>query len=690
MSRAKIDYGIYLGTLHSVLARVDDGVAKVFNIDRSEIVPSCVAYLPNGSVRVGTKALKVKGKRQEFKRDMGTDAVYEVADGKEVTPEDCSSEVLKKLANAVTDETFKSVVITVPAAFRLPQVDATKRAAKMAGFEQVEILMEPVAAAFAFGSKKKIKNGKFVVFDFGVKRFEVSLLDIEEGLMTVVDTVGDNRLGGLDLNRRIITAVLLPQLKMNYTLNEEIIRELEGYRLKEIAEELMNGLEQNDSYDVLTSMDELGNDANGEEMEIDQVYKRDEVIGHMRPIFQKAIDITKNLLECNNLSAEDITALYLVGGPTQIPMFRSMIEEQLMKPDWSLDPMTAIAEGAALYASTINNDIDDHGAVIGTSDDEPDAQVMDPARLKVDYESTSNSDREPVSILRLDTKENLSATIKRSDGTWESEKAPLDAVINVELSGTKVNSFRIDLYNESNDFVPCTPNEFNIIPGIAVDGGSPLAYNIGMEVLNKKKQLVFQSFVGLEKDKRLPATGRTVGDLFTQEQIRPGNTDDSMPISIYQAEAKAECSRAKRNHFVTTIHLNGSDVPELIPEGTRYTILLKIDISQNMVLEVEFPAIGWTYETGLQWPPSTQVQKAQVDELLEEADRLITKLKNLNQKSPHLDNLVTRLDDIQKNYEQSVDQDGINQVFDLTKKLLRAIDDSVDDLINLWHENFYG
>ena len=151
MARLKIDYGIDLGTTNSGIARIEEGKSNMLEIDRSKTVPSAVYYDRKDNSRVGITAISLDS-FLEFKRDMGKEKLSDHPeakrqDGSSITPETLSSEVLKKMSERVNDEIFKAVAVTVPAMFEIGQIEATRRAAKMAGFEQVEILMEPVAAA---------------------------------------------------------------------------------------------------------------------------------------------------------------------------------------------------------------------------------------------------------------------------------------------------------------------------------------------------------------------------------------------------------------------------------------------------------------------------------------------------------------------------------------------------------------
>src|SRR5690606_940787 len=150
----------------------------------------------------------------EFKRTMGTDKKYFSSHmDRNFTSEELSAEVLKKLKSFITDEDLQSIVITVPAKFTINQKDATTRAAKLAGFKHVDLLHEPIAASMAYGLESKAKNGFWVVFDFGGGTFDVALIKVEDGIMQVVDTEGDNYLGGKNLDYVIVNEIIIPYLK---------------------------------------------------------------------------------------------------------------------------------------------------------------------------------------------------------------------------------------------------------------------------------------------------------------------------------------------------------------------------------------------------------------------------------------------------------------------------------------------
>lgn len=389
MARIKIDYGIDLGTTNSAICRMEKGEPKIIKSDiHADTMPSKVSFTKNKSLRVGqgafndivqdarraTKSWK-KGTRNtygEFKRTMATNTRYHSSFMKrDYTSEGLSAEVLKTLKSFVMDENFSSVVITVPAKFTVNQKTATMEAAKLAGFKRCELLQEPIAAAMAYGLNTDSKNGIWMVFDFGGGTFDAALLKVEDGIMQVFDTEGDNYLGGKNLDYAIVDNIIIPDLMENYNLSDTIAdtdkKEILRDAMKTYAEEVKNQLSFKDKEDILSNLGDLGEDEDGEEIELDLTVTQEEAFDVMRPYFQKAVDICKNLMQRNHLTGSQINKLILVGGPTHSPLIRQMLKEQITpNVDTSIDPMTAVATGAALYASTMDAEVSEEDIEVGS------------------------------------------------------------------------------------------------------------------------------------------------------------------------------------------------------------------------------------------------------------------------------------------------------------------------------------
>ena len=610
MARIKIDYGIDLGTTNSAICRMEKGEPVIKKTDTlKDTMPSCVSINKKKSIKVGDGAyndMKQDKRRAskswkkgssnsyvEFKRTMGTNQVYESSFlEKTLSSEELSAEVLKALKSFITDETFRSVVITVPAKFTVNQKTATKEAAKLAGFDRCELLQEPIAASMAYGLSSDEKNGYWMVFDFGGGTFDAALLKVEDGIMQVFDTEGDNYLGGKNLDYAIVDGIIVPYLKQNYAIDglysnpdtKLILRDA----MKTYAEDIRIQLSFKTQEDIISNIGELGEDEEGEEIELDLTVTQEDVNEVMRPLFQKAVDICKNLLERNSMRGSQLNKIIMVGGPTHSPLIRQMLREQITENvDTSIDPMTAVATGAALYASTLDADVKNEDVEVGT------------IRLNVGYESTSVETTEWVSVQLDKTASGSNCPNKvfielvSSDKTWSSGKTEIDTngnVVEAHLQEGKANSFSILAYDEQGTALECFPNEITIIQGSKV-GAAPLPYYIGIEIWDEEKnKLVFEPIEGLEKNKPLPATGVRNG-LKTTSQLRPGNTSDKLIIPVYQADDIVAGTSSKLYEYEANVEVDGSEVSQLVPEGTSVDIILKADTSEMMVMEVYFPSI---------------------------------------------------------------------------------------------------
>lgn len=649
MARIKIDYGIDLGTTNSAICRMEKGEPVVIKTDvLKDTMPSCVSFTKRKSVKAGDSAfndMKSDKRRAfiagwkgasnayvEFKRTMATSTRYHSSYmERDYSSEELSAEVLKTLKSFVTDENFSSVVITVPAKFTVNQKTATMEAAKLAGFKRCELLQEPIAAAMAYGLTADSKNGIWMVFDFGGGTFDAALLKVEDGIMQVFDTEGDNYLGGKNLDYAIVDNIIIPYLMDNFNLRgtmadadkKEVLRDA----MKTYAEEAKNQLSFKEKVDFVSNIGDLGEDEDGEEIELDLTVTQEEAFDVIRPYFQKAVDICKNLLQRNHLSGSQIDRLILVGGPTHSPLIRRMLKEQITpNVDTSIDPMTAVATGAALYASTIDAEVADSDMGVDT------------INFEIGFESTSVETTEWVSIKLADKSPLAKVWVEfvRNDKAWSSGKMEVDAagnVVEANLLESKPNSFSIMAYDEKGNILPCFPSEFTIIQGTKV-GAAPLPYNIGIAIWSDvKKRGVFRMAKGLEKNKPVPATG-VINNLKTGCQLRPGVESDILTIPVYQVDdySEAEGRSVSLYEYVADVVITGDDVETLISVDSLVDVTLKVDTSEQMTLEVHFLASDITVEKQLDTSKKQSVEEAEnvIKKQLKEAQQSIDRLADNN------------------------------------------------------------
>lgn len=693
--RNKIDYGIDLGTTNSAIARMENGVPTIKKSEfQTDTVPSCVHYNKRQDTLVGiqafnlmktdkTRALKTFKTGQtntfiEFKRTMGTSHTYESSNmNGSFSSEELSAEVLKKLKSFILDENLHSIVITVPAKFLNPQNEATIKAAKLAGFKQVQLLQEPVAAATAYGLTAKEKDSYWCVFDFGGGTFDAALVKSEEGILTVKDTDGDNWLGGKNLDEAIVDEIIIPNLRKNYaiesviedTYKKQILRDV----LKLYAEEIKIEMSFKDKINYVSPLGSLPfEDENGKEPEIWVDLTEAELEKVIRPFFQKAIDITKNLLKRNNLKGSDLGSLILVGGPTYSPILRRMIKDQITdRFDTSVDPMTVVSKGAALFASTIS------------VSEEVKETTRDKTKLQLDieYEATSVELEEMLNLKVLKEKtigklpEKLFIVLDRSSSgvAWSSTKKELlvdriNLIQDIQLEKDEVNTFTIILTDENGNRVDCQPDRFTIIHGIGgLEGMQVLPYHIGIaKYFPTENKDLFYPVKGLEKNKKMPVIG-VIDGLKTRKDIRPGMAKDIIRIPIYQGNYNAEGTNPLLNNLIKEVIISGENIPKLLPEGSDVNITIKVDSSQSMQFIAEFPTIEHTEELKIEIkqpePPSEELLTKEIEKAKHTAQKVNAEKVLVNLKSL----------EAQLNNEKG-SADGKLRIFDSLRKELLTLD----------------
>lgn len=700
MARIKIDYGIDLGTTNSAIARIENGESIIKKTDvLKDTMSSCIGFNKKQSIIGGDSAYNsLKSDRLramknwdnnisnfiiEFKRTMGTDKKYFSSHmNKSFSSEVLSSEILNKLKSFIGDEDIKTAVITVPAKFTINQKDATVRAAKLAGLQDCKLLQEPIAASMAYGMDAKSKDGFWLVFDFGGGTFDSAIIKSEEGIMQVIDTEGDNFLGGKNLDYAIVDNIIIPYVETNNVidsiLEDDIKKGILQNAMKFYAEETKIQMSFNDEYNILSDIGDIpGEDDEGEEFELDITVSQSDMQIVLGPIFQKAIDITKELLNRNNLSGDKLGALILVGGPTYSPVLRKMLEEQICKPDFSVDPMTAVAKGAALYASTI-----------AVSDSVLD-QTIDKSKiqLNIDYEATSVETEEFIAIKTLPNKseraipDNLFVELESGDKAWSSGKVKVNEVggmLEVRLKEGITNLFLVNLYDNQGSRLECEPKEFTIIQGTKL-GSATLPYNIGISINSISSNKDITTCVkGLERNNSYPSTG-VRNALKTQNIIRPGVKSDLIRIGVYEMEEGAEGSRPLYNEHVFDTLITGEDLPGLLPKGSDVDVTIKCVGDGDIKLSAYFPCLDHTQE--VEYDSSAGIQKevdaCWLEQEMDKAQRTVAMMEQeeMTLNESELNNIQNELNNLSESLSQGrSDYDRKKEVLGNLRQTLRKID----------------
>ena len=355
--------GIDLGTTNSAVAVMEGGEPTIIaNVEGNRTTPSVVAFAKNGERLVGETA-----KRQaitnadrtviSIKRKMGTDYKVKI-DDKDYSPEEISAMILQKIKSDVESylgEPVTQAVITVPAYFTDSQRQATKDAGKIAGLEVKRIINEPTAAALAYGMDKDTQQHKIMVFDLGGGTFDVSILEIGDGVFEVLATRGNNRLGGDDFDETL----------MNYMVSEfkrengiDLSTDLTAMqRLKDAAEkakkELSTTMTTNVNLPFITAV-------NGNPVHLNMDIKRSKFEELTASLVDKTLVPVREALNDASLTASEIDKVLLVGGSTRIPAVQEAVKKLIGKePQKDINPDECVAIGAAIQGGVLTGEVKD-------------------------------------------------------------------------------------------------------------------------------------------------------------------------------------------------------------------------------------------------------------------------------------------------------------------------------------------
>lgn len=662
MLRQTIDYGIDLGTTNSSIARVDKGKITVFKIEphKKTIMPSCIHFTKRGQMYVGDLAYSKlfipneKNTFAEFKRKIGSDDTdFSSHMGRHYSPEELSAEVLKKLKISVKDDDFSSVVITVPAAFNQVQIEATRRAAEMAGFEYFELLQEPIAASLGYLGDKKNIEGIWLVFDLGGGTFDAALMKMEGGIITVVDHAGDNYLGGKNMDWLIVDEIIIPQVEKEFSIQaimQDDSRLMELRRAwKPLAETAKIAMSEEVTYIIEPDVP-VYFDTEGKGIDIAIKVDRSEFENLISPLIDRTISICRELLERNNLSPSELLTILMVGGPTYIPLLRERVKSELnVNINVSVDPMTIVAQGAALFASTRPIPIVKQ------------KRNYSKVQLTLGYPQTT-IEKEVKFAIRID-RERFSGTIPdrvfaeivREDMSWTSGKIELEnnvGLIQLHLIENSVNNFSIELSDNSGNKLECEPNYFSILQGIKISQ-PPLPHDVGISAIAREfynKEIMVPI---INKGTSLPAVGK--GTFTVAKNLRPGNSSDFVKIIVWEGKGK---TYPMRNVWVGELVISGDKLSSLLPEGSKVEVTIRMDESRRANVSAYIPYLDESIEKvmDLNKPSSTisaeeltiQINKDQrrINDLLEKMHDMdlfnLRAIKSIKSNLDELDTLIVK------------------------------------------------
>jgi molecular chaperone DnaK len=583
-----INFGIDLGTTNSLIARFEGGAVHVFKnpIGHKETLPSVVAFRGD-RVIVGDKAREYISKDAGnvfggFKRKMGSGESFLVpSTAAFVTPIQLSAMVLKELKNFIhTGEGCEAAVITIPASFDTIQSNATKKAGYEAGFKEVVLLQEPIAASLAFfnDSKKGIpEKGHWLVYDLGGGTFDVALVSIVNGELRVVDHEGNNFLGGMDLDNAIIEQLIIPKIIQftGDTSIEEKMRNRDGeleklfYILLHKAEEAKKELSQQEETEIEFILPQ-----SGEDMYI--TIKREEFNSIIHERIASTVELIHAIVKRNNLQPAAVSNIIMVGGSTYIPYVRDLVAKETSIPlAFDADPTTAIAMGAAYYAGSKLTSV----AAPEQSSAFTTTQAAD-RKVKAVFQSVSSEDEE----LYMAMPEEGDFTtvfyrITRDDGGYDSGIKKVEKRISefLPLQKLSMNRFTIRFFDEQNNAVAVQHPPIDIMHGKFNVAGQPLPNDICLEVddyenNSTKLQVIF------ERNDILPLK-KTIYKEITRT-IKKGSADEIV-INVLEGTRH---SRPHSNLVIGMIEIKGADLKTDLVKGSDVEIKFEMNESRDLTI----------------------------------------------------------------------------------------------------------
>ncbi len=625
-----IDFGIDLGTTNSAIARYEKGEVVVFKnpVNLKETLSSVVAF-KNERTIVGDKARELLQKSNNnvfglFKRKMGTAETYVVeASSSMVTPIDLSAMVLKELKNFIHDGAVaESVVITIPSAFDTVQSNATKKAGYQAGFSEVVLLQEPIAASLAYANKADldISEGKWLVYDLGGGTFDVALTAIDDGELKIVDHEGDNYLGGTDFDNAIIDGFIIPNLEKKGTFAnlETELKKASGkynrlyYKLLFLAEEAKKVLTSS----TIAEIEFETKDDNGEEIDVFLELSKDEFESLIEPYVEKTIKLIDLIISRNELSKEDLKCILLIGGSTYIPLVRNKLNAKYgVDINTSLDPTTAVVIGAAFYAGLKRKSTKSNNSTTSLS-------PVAAGQYKFAYEKVAREEEALLLVVAEESVEGMTYRITRADGGYDSGVMDMQKklTISLPLVTDTHNGFVFKVLDANGTTIH--QEEIGIMQGKFSIDGQPLPSNICLEVDAVENETTFLEPI-FKKNDILPLK-KTITKQVSKT-IQKGSAEEIV-IKVFEGDID---SIPAANKLIGMISVNGQTLERDLIKGSDVELTLEITESRDLKVGAYFTLTDQEVENTFSPSANSITKNVLLAELKSFEQNLSGKLKGL-------------------------------------------------------------
>jgi molecular chaperone DnaK len=678
--------GIDLGTTNSAICSFDGEKIQLYKSpEQQDVTPSAIFIDRRSNKYIGSRAYMNAARNPDnaatlFKRLMGTSTPVKLpAVNLTMTPEECSAEVLRTLFGYLPEEIRgdgdTGTVITVPAAFNQMQKDSTMAAADAAGLGRVALMQEPVAAVMSVMRQRK-NDGVFVVYDLGGGTLDIAIAESISGRVNLLAHGGIAMCGGRDFDRILFDNVVKPWLVENFDLPEDLASNPQFKSLLRMAtwatEKAKIELSQKDEAVVSLPETELGvRDQSGEDIYIDIAVDRKRYDGLIASKLEESIQSARETLEKAGMSPHDVERVVFVGGPTHYKPLRDKVAFELgIAPSTDVNPMTAVAEGAAVFAESIDWSSQSRGRKSARGAINAGGSLD----LSFNYIARTPDSRAKIIAKLGRAPTGIAFQIDSLDTGWSSGRVALKDGASIELSLTKPgdNTFKVFVFDSNGAPVTLGEDKIVIARTAASIDAIPASHSIGVEARDKVAGRLVLDYLVREGD-QLPKKGKKT--FKAGESLKAGSVG-SIKFKLWEGEISDPIND---NRFIGMFEIKGSDFGDgVITAGAEMICEYEVLDSGNIKLEVSVPSISGSFKSGRNYYSSQEGKvdyTSQARNIQEQSERTLERLEEMASKvdDPRLEKAREKLEQAKTIESGETDPETAKQAMDNVQEAKRLL-----------------
>jgi molecular chaperone DnaK len=576
---------------------------------------------------------------------MGTDAMFDFEDIKlRKNAVELSALILKSLSNDVNrmDQTvIENVIITVPAAFGTLQCDATYRAGIVAGFKNIVLLQEPIAAAVAYGLKANSKDQYWIVYDFGGGTFDVAIVSTFDDRLTILNHEGDNHLGGKDIDD-IVLREFIAKAYEDSEVYDNFENKAVRFKLLALAEEVKKDLSTLKVLEIKPdNLDIFGRD----DFSTNFFITRDELEIKIRPIIDKTLELTEKAIKDSGIPKEKFAKIALVGGTTFIPTVRQALRDRFGIPlDYSLDPMTVVSEGAAIFGSTkkVENNQNESSNATDNGD----------VTLQLEYDALTPESITNIigKIAGVEVEDEIEFKIDDTTGFWTSGWKKLDKDnildVDIQLIPDRLNIFNLVL--RTNKGVNIIPKDNTIRIRHQKDAlltsapPIPMSFCVEVDVEGNSELIPL-----IKKGVSLPA--KSVKTFKAAKTITSG-CEDFIAIKVWEGE---QFKYPTMNNWVGILKIEGNQINRTILAGQEIDVTIRLDESRRVFVSAAIPELDVFLQKDQIYETTDLDYKSKFDEIHVELEGIIEEMSDWesDSKEVEISELIDSFNELMGNFD---------------------------------------